>query len=67
MMHHMIYILLDTNEMKNQNSYNLSIVVLLINQGFYLMLMTKLEKEGLIKNSFFFLEKNCAHVGNSLL
>lgn len=67
MMHHMIYILRDTNEMKNQNSYNLSIMVLLINQGFYLMLMTKLEKEELIKNSFFFLEKNYAHVGNSLL
>jgi len=63
----MIYILRDTNEMKNQNSNNLSIVVLLINQGSYLMLMTKLKKEVLIKNLFFFLEKNYAHVGNSLL
>jgi len=63
----MIYNLQDTNEKRSQNSYSLSIEVLLINHSFYLMLMTKLEKEELTKNLLFFHEKNYAHVGNSLL
>lgn len=63
----MIYILRDINEKRNQNSYSLSIVVLLINHSFYLMLMMKLEKKESTKNLLFFHEKNYVHVGNSLL